>query len=325
MPTLRVCAPAKVNLTLDVLGRRPDGYHEIVTIMQAIDLCDTILLSRCAGDGSSSPECSLSVAAAGRPDAIDVSAVPVGEGNLAWRALRALEQRSGRRLPVSIGIEKAIPVAAGLGGGSADAAAVLWGVNRLYGLGLSLENLIELASGIGADVPFFLMGGTVLATGKGERLTPLPRRDTGWAVTLVKPDLAVSTAEVYVGLGFAARDPVPAGPHPAGTGQHLTGPPDTEGMMAALRTGDFASACQSLGNVLERVTLARHPEVRRLRDRLRAAGAAGVLMSGSGPTVFALARSREEAGRIADAMAGETSFVAVTEFDGMGVRECPHV
>lgn len=316
MPTLRVCAPAKVNLTLDVLGRRSDGYHEIVTIMQAINLYDTVLLSRCAGDGSSSRECSLSVEAAGRPDAIDVSAVPAGEGNLAWRALRALEQRSGRRLPVSIGIEKAIPVAAGLGGGSADAAAVLWGVNRLYGLGLSLEDLIELAGGIGADVPFFFMGGTVLATGKGERLAPLPRRATGWAVTLVKPDLAVSTAEVYAGLGFAARDPAPAGPHPAGH-------PDTEGMMAALRTGDFASACQSLGNVLERVTLARHPEVGRLRDRLRAAGAAGVLMSGSGPTVFALARSREEAGRIADTMAGEAPFVAVAELDDMGVRECP--
>lgn len=304
LATIKVCVPAKINLTLDVIGRRPDGYHEIASLMQAVGLYDSVLLSRLESDPAITVP--VSVAVAGGSGGVDVAAVPAGEGNLAVRALRVVELHCGRRLPVSIMIEKAIPVAAGLGGGSADAAAVLWGLNRLFGLGLSFEELVGLAGGIGSDVPFFLFGGTALATGRGERLAPVPCRGREWSVTLVKPDRAVSTAEVYAGLDLAGLSS-----------------PDTATMLTALRAGDFASACRNLGNVLESVTLARHPEVRRLRDRLRAAEAAGVLMSGSGPTVFAFTRSRAEAERVAAAVAGEAAFVAVAEFDGMGVRECP--
>lgn len=294
--SVAVRAPAKINLSLDVLRRRADGYHDLAGVMQALDLHDRVILSAAPGGAAS-----LEVHAPGAGPAL-----PADESNLALRALRALERRSGRSLPARIRLEKAVPVAAGLGGGSSDAAAVLLGLDRLFHLNLPAGVLAEVAVGIGADVPFFLVGGTCFAEGKGEVLTPLafPGR---WPVVLARPAHAVSTAEV-----FAAFDP-------AG----VRGRPDHPGMRRALAEGDFDGVCRRLANALESVTLPRYPEVAALKERFGDLGAPGCLMSGSGPTVFALARDREAAAALAAGVADLAATVIVTEFSPLGaeVRE----
>lgn len=285
-----VRAPAKVNLALDVLGRRADGYHEIVSVMQTLELADRVCLERVEGAAELVCLCS-----GGDPPA-------AGEENLALRALRAMERRLQRQLPVRLTLEKHIPVAAGLGGGSSDAAAVLWGLNVLFRLGLTREMLAEIAVKLGADVPFFLIGGTALARGIGERLTPLSFPGA-WPVVLAKPALSVSTADVYRGLNLGAVDRRP----------------DIAAMETALRAHDFAGVCRAMGNVLETVTVARHPVVARLKGRLAELGAPGVLMSGSGPTVFALAADREHAELLAEGVRDLAETVCVTAFSSCGV------
>ncbi len=284
--TVVVRAPAKINLSLDVLRRRADGYHDLSGVMQALEVHDRVTLTADPGGVAT-----LEV----RPESV-AGAIPAGEGNLALRALRALERRAGRPLPARIRLEKAIPAAAGLGGGSSDAAAVLLGARRLFGLELSPSDLAGVAEGIGADVPFFLVGGTCFAEGKGEVLTPLafPGR---WCVVLAVPDLAVSTAEV-----FAAFDPARVGARP-----------DNPGLRRALAERDFDGVCRCLGNALESVTLARHPQVSALKQRFRDLGAPGCLMSGSGPSVFALARDRKAAAALAAGAAGLAATVIITE------------
>lgn len=293
---ITVRAPAKVNLSLDVLARRPDGYHELSGVMQALVLHDRVTIT--VDPAGSGPQLTCAPPAGGalRHD------LPVDETNLALRALRMLEGLAGRALPVRIHLEKAIPVAAGLGGGSSDAAAVLWGVDRLLALGLSPDDLAATAARVGADVPFFLRGGTCLARGKGEVLTPLsfPGR---WPVVLARPPLTVSTAEVYRMLDLA----------------HLGRRPDNPALVAALGAADLPGVYRAMANVLESVTLARHPEVGRIKDRLRALGAPVCLMSGSGPTVFALAATAGEAGRLAAGVADLADTVLVTEFSPEGV------
>lgn len=291
--TVVVRAPAKINLSLDVLRRRADGYHDLAGVMQALDLHDRVILSTAPGGA---PSLEVHVSGAGQ-------ALPADESNLALRALRALERYAGRALPARIRLEKAIPVAAGLGGGSSDAAAVLRGAERLFGLGLSSADLLRVAEGIGADVPFFLVGGTCFAEGKGEVLTPLafPGR---WHVVLARPAPAVSTAEV-----FGAFDP-------AG----VRARPDHPGMRKALAEADFDGVCRRLANALESVTLARYPLVAALKARFRALNAPGCLMSGSGPTVFALARDREAARALAAGVADLAATVIVTEFSPLGAE-----
>lgn len=302
-------AHAKINLSLDVIRRRPDGYHEVSMIMQTLELHDEVILSR----GSSAGECrkltekeasemqaTPGVSAAARAKAVGTapgasgeadegicieiedlrgaaegpaSILPCNEDNLMYRAARLFQQETGLREGVSLRLRKRIPVAAGLAGGSSDAAAVLRGMNRLFGTGLSAEELAAIGVRIGADVPYCLMGGTVLAEGIGERLTPLPKAPS-WPVLLVKPVRGISTAAVYRDLKVETR-----------SGEAH---PDTEAVRAALLTRDLTAVCAVLGNILELVTEEAVPEIRTIKEKMRACGARGVLMSGSGPTVFGL-------------------------------------
>jgi len=254
-------AGAKVNLALEVLGKRPDGYHEIATVMQAVDLSDRLVLEDADG-------LELVSRAPG---------VPTDATNLAWRAAVALRDAAGLERGVRITLDKRIPVAAGLGGGSTDAAAVLVGLNRLWRLRWPVARLGEVAIRLGMDVPFFLRGGAALATGRGETLDPLP--GGGLALVLVNPGIAASTAGMYAGV---------------------TPPMYSDGgrvrvMATALRRRALARVAGALWNTLERVAAPRHPEVAQMVAALLAAGALGAAMSGSGLTVFGVARSFDHA------------------------------
>jgi 4-diphosphocytidyl-2-C-methyl-D-erythritol kinase len=256
---------AKVNLALEVLGKRPDGYHEIATVMQAIDLRDRVTLE-------SAPEISLRS---------DDPGLPRDQRNLAVRAAMLLQSAAGIDSGVAVELSKRIPVAAGLGGGSSDAAATLWGLNRLWRLRWPRARLMELAVELGMDVPFFLAGGPVLATGRGERLEMLGS-PAGYALVLVNPRVGVSAREVY--------ERVPAGWHAEATG--------TRRLLDALRTKNAARVAGALTNHLESIVEAMLPVVGRIKAALLAAGALGAVMSGSGPTVFGIARSLDHARQI---------------------------
>ncbi len=275
MKTLRLPAFAKINLTLDVGSRRPDGYHEICSVMQTVSLADSLAFTRLE---------------AGIAVVCPAPGVPEGSGNLAYRALELLLPR----LPggVRLEIEKKIPVAAGLGGGSSDAASALKGVNLLYRLGLREEELILYAARLGSDVPFFVLGGTVLARGRGEVVTRLPPFPSCWLV-LVKPGCQVSTREVYARFRPERRDP------------------RTPRFLAALSRGDRAGMLAALGNDLEEVTAAQHPEVESRRARLEELGAERALMTGSGPTVFGIFPGEKEARFAARQLAGGGDWVFV--------------
>ncbi len=268
---MRILAKAKINLTLDVLHKRSDGYHEVEMVMQSLELADCVDLAL-REDG----KISLTV---------DRSDLPADVRNLAYRAALLLQRDSGVGVGADINLYKKIPLAAGLAGGSADAAAVLWGLNRIWRLDLPLEELERLGAELGSDVPFCLRGGTVLASGRGERLESLPSMPD-CAVVLVKLPVSVSTAWVYGQYGTAK-----AVCHP-----------DTGGMLAALAAHDLAAVAAKVGNVLENVTVAAWPEIAAVKAELVRRGAKAVLMSGSGPTVFALAEDEAAALELASGL-----------------------
>lgn len=252
---LEVTARAKINLTLDVIGKRPDGYHQVEMIMQTINLADNIILEQNSKDGimvsSNNPE------------------IPANSDNLAYRAAMALKQASGFPGGVKIHIDKQIPVEAGLAGGSTNAAAVLKGLNRLWSLGLTIDQLMGIGKTIGSDIPFCILGGTALATGTGVEVAPIPPVPEMHLV-LVKPYFGVSTARVY--QNFRPEKVIKR--------------PDTQGMLKAIQAGDREAIITLCANTLESVTLELYPQVAEIKERLTKAGAQGVLMSGSGPTVF---------------------------------------
>jgi 4-diphosphocytidyl-2-C-methyl-D-erythritol kinase len=258
---LVLSAAAKINLALEVLGKRPDGYHEIATVMQAVDLSDRLVLE----------DAEVLELRASTP------VVPTDGTNLALRAARVLREAAGVERGVRITLDKRIPVAAGLGGGSTDAAAALVGLNRLWGLRWPAPRLAELAVTLGMDVPFFLRGGAALGTGRGERLEPLV--GGALAVVLVSPRVGASTGEIYGGV----------------TPEMYSDGSRARQMVAALRGRRPATVALSLYNGLERVAAARHPQVRQMEAALLAAGALGAVMSGSGLTVFGVARSLDHA------------------------------
>ena len=258
-------ASAKVNLALEVLGKRGDGYHEIATVLQAVDLFDRLTVE-------TADTLSLHT---------DDPELPTDEGNLVMRAARLLQKTAGIEKGARIELQKRIPVAAGLGGGSSDAAATLWGLNRLWGLRWPRARLQELAVELGMDVPFFLGTGRAVARGRGERLQALPAGG-GYALVLVNPRAPLSTREVY--------GRVPAGWHAEPTG--------TDRVIEALRRRNVATLAAALTNNLERVVEPVLPVIGRMKAALMAAGALGAIMSGSGPTVFGLARSLDHARQV---------------------------
>ncbi|GIN64489.1 4-diphosphocytidyl-2-C-methyl-D-erythritol kinase [Robertmurraya siralis] len=265
-------APAKINLSLDVLHKRPDGYHEVEMIMTTIDLADRLELTLLSED-------EIKIVSQNR-------FVPDDQRNLAYQAAKLLKEKFHVKKGVKINIEKTIPVAAGLAGGSSDAAATLRGLNKLWQLDLSLDELAELGAQIGSDVSFCVYGGTALATGRGEKIKELPSPPSCWVV-LAKPLIGVSTADVYGRLQL--KDVV----HP-----------NTDGMIEAIQNQDFAGVCRNVGNVLEGVTLNLYPEVAQIKEQMHRFGADAVLMSGSGPTVFALVQHDSRMHRLYNGLRG---------------------
>ena len=271
---LKLLARAKINLTLDILGKRPDGYHEVEMVMQSVALADEVRLEKTA---------------AGVSLEVEGAALAADESNLAWRAAALFLRRFSLAGGAAIHLKKKIPMAAGLAGGSADAAAVLIGMNTLFAQGLDEAQLAALAAEIGSDVPFCLRGGTQLATGRGEvlrRLKDLPP----FFVVLAKPPIDVSTAWAY------GRYDV----------QKAVRHPHTERMLAAVSAGNRSLVCQELCNVLESVTIEEHREIRALKDIMTAGGALAAMMSGSGPTVFALMENEKGAQSLAKKLREET-------------------
>ncbi len=281
-------ANAKINLTLDILGLREDGYHEVAMVMQEVSLHDTLSLKKTEAG------IQLSITIEGQKGTL-----PADETNLCWKAAALMQQEYGLTGGVSMELVKRIPMAAGLAGGSADAAAVLKGMNQLYELEISEERLCELGARLGSDIPFCLLGGTMLAEGRGEKLTRLPDFPETFVV-LAKPEVGVSTAWAY-----KTYDAGYYGPHP-----------DNEAMLAAIGAGSLDRAAGLLCNVLEGVTVRKHAIIDSYKQTMLQQGALASMMSGSGPTVFGLAGDEASAGKIAAAIraldAGAAVYVAKT-------------
>lgn len=266
-------APAKINLMLDVLHKRADGFHEVEMIMTMVDLADRLELSEIPRD-------TIIISS-------QAGYIPLDEKNLAFQAARLIKDRYNVKNGVHIHLDKRIPVAAGLAGGSSDAAATLRGLNRLWRLGIPAQELQELGAELGSDVPFCVTGGTALATGRGEKLTPIKSPPQCWVI-LAKPPINVSTAEVYGRV----------------RSHNIAVHPSARKMQQAIEAGDFGGVCSHLGNVLEDVTLKLHPEVQQLKEAMVKLGADGVLMSGSGPTVFGLVSKQSKVARIYNGLRG---------------------
>ncbi len=267
-----VKAPAKINLALDVLHKRNDGYHEVKMVMTTIDLADRVELELLDTD-------QIKISSHNR-------FVPDDNRNLAYQAAVLLKKKYNITKGVAISITKSIPVAAGLAGGSSDAAATLRGLNKLWGLGLSLDELAEIGAEIGSDVSFCVYGGTALATGRGEIIQPIDPPPHCWVV-LAKPSIGVSTADVYGHLDL-------------GQVTH----PNVDQMVQSIRNHDYPSICKEMGNVLEGVTLKMYPEVAQIKDQMKRFGADAVLMSGSGPTVFGLVQHDSRMQRVYNGLRG---------------------
>ena len=261
---MRLQAFAKINLGLDVLGKREDGYHEVRMIMQTIRMYDQLDMRK-----SVEPGIHLTT---------NKKYIPLDENNLVWRAAKLMMDTCGIMEGVSIHLHKVIPVAAGMAGGSSDAAATLVGMNRLFHCGLSKEKLMELGVQIGADVPYCVLRGTALAEGIGEKLTVLPPMPDCW-ILIGKPGISVSTKYVYTTLDLNTD----------------TVHPDIDGMKKALEDGNLYGITERMGNVLQDVTIPAYPEVERIKEQMKALGAVNAMMSGSGPTVFGIFDNEEKA------------------------------
>lgn len=266
-------APAKINLTLDVLGKREDGYHEVEMIMTTLDLADRLSFKKIEQD-----EIKLE---------INSGFVPNDERNLVYKAALLMKTVYEVNEGVHIYLEKNIPVAAGLAGGSSDAAATLRGLNRLWNLNLPEYELLKLGEQIGSDVPFCIMGGTAIATGRGEKVRKIDSLPPGWVV-LAKLPISVSTAEIYNALKL----------------EDINKHPNSEAMLKAIENKDFKDISNNLFNVLEDVTFSLYPQVKHLKEQMKAFGGYGVLMSGSGPTVYALVNKESKLKRIYNGLRG---------------------
>lgn len=264
MDTISLKALAKINLGLDVVRRREDGYHEVRMVMQTIHLYDRLEMEKTATQGIE-----LST---------NLSYLPVNENNLVYRAGKLLMDEFGITEGIKVYLNKRIPIAAGMAGGSTDAAAMLYGMNELFELGLSREQLMERGVRIGADVPYCLMRGTALAEGIGEILTPLAPM-VKCPVLIAKPAISVSTSFVYQNLKLDAD----------------TKHPDIDRLIRDIRKQDLGAIAGDMGNVLESVTIPNYPVIAQIKEQMMDSGAINAMMSGSGPTVFGLFEEEETA------------------------------
>ncbi len=254
MNKLKIKAYAKINLSLDVLNKREDNYHNVKMIMQQIGLYDEIYLKKIEQGITIETNCEY---------------LPVDSSNIAYKAAKLMIDRYGLNGGLYIYIKKNIPIAAGLAGGSTDAAAVMKVINAMFELGMSLEELMDLGKEIGADVPFCLLGGAALAEGIGEKLTKIQGLNSGWVV-LSKPNIGVSTAEAYENLDVESIDERP----------------QTERLIKALQNDNLYEISKLLCNVFEKGIYYRHPIVKEIKIKMNQYGALGSVMTGSGPTVF---------------------------------------
>ena len=271
MNDISVKALAKINLGLDVVRRREDGYHEVRMVMQTIHLFDRLEISR-NDSGRITMETNLSF-------------LPTNENNLVYKAAKLLQDEFAIKDGVHVWLHKYIPVAAGMAGGSTDAAAVLYGMNRIFELGLTKEQLMERGVKIGADVPYCIMRGTALAEGIGEKLTKLPPM-VKCPVLIAKPQISVSTKFVYENLKLNDN----------------TIHPDIDRLVADISEGDLIRIAADMGNVLETVTIPEYPVIAEIKENMMQNGAVKAMMSGSGPTVFGLFADESTAVKAYEAM-----------------------
>lgn len=262
--SIELKALAKINLGLDVLGKRENGYHDVKMVMQSIYLYDDVKIVR-----KQAPGIELET---------NLYFLPTDENNIAYKAAKMLIDEFKIQEGVDIFLNKHIPVSAGMAGGSTNAAAVLYGMNILFGLGLSKEELMKRGVKLGADVPYCIMRGTVLAEGIGEELTSLPAMPK-CTVLIAKPSISVSTKAVYEALDS----------------KEIVDHPDIDGLIKGLEKADLSLIASSMGNVLEDVTIPMHPVIEKIKNVMKKEGALNAMMSGSGPTVFGLFQSRARA------------------------------
>lgn len=257
MDSIRLKARAKINLGLDVLEKREDGYHEVRMVMQTIGIYDRLILTKI-------PEEEIRITS-------NLAFLPVNENNLIYKAIKLLKDEYHFPGGISVDLNKFIPVAAGMAGGSTDAASTMFGVNRLFGLNLSMGKMMELGVRLGADVPYCVMRGTALAEGIGEKLTRITPVPHMW-ILIAKPQINVSTRLVYEQLDMG------------GIQKH----PDIDGIIRAIEAQDVVRIAQSMGNVLENVTVPLYPVIETIKQDMLSHGAINAMMSGSGPTVFGI-------------------------------------
>lgn len=272
MAMVTIKAPAKINLALDTLYKREDNYHEVEMIMTTVDLADYITVTPLEKNEVRIKSNEFTM--------------PLNEKNLAYQAAKLFKEHFHIDKGVEIYIRKRIPVAAGLAGGSSNAAATLKALRELWQVDCTIDELAELGEKLGSDVPFCVYGGTALATGRGEKIKSIPSPPKCWVI-LIKPRIGVSTREIYEALD-------------AKNVEHL----DIEGMLKCIHENDYKGICDRLGNSLEPVTFERYPVVKEIKNKLIQFGADAVLMSGSGPTVFALVRKEYKLRRIINSVNG---------------------
>ncbi|MGX7204627.1 4-(cytidine 5'-diphospho)-2-C-methyl-D-erythritol kinase [Enterococcus pingfangensis] len=265
-------APAKINLGLDILGKRPDGLHELAMVMASIDLADRLYLEEI-------PEDKIIIET-------NKAFLPTDKKNHVYEALELVKERFDIKKGLQVKIHKEIPVAAGLGGGSTDSAAALRAVNRLWDLGLSIEELARLGAEVGSDVPYCVYGQTSLVEGFGEKVTPLAPMPQCWVV-VVKPRMSVSTRTIFAKIVMEDL-------------YH----PDIAALVSAIEENDYQKMTENLGNSMEVVTIKKHPVIQQLKDRMLKYGADAAMMSGSGPTVYALCHKYSRAKHVFNALKG---------------------
>lgn len=288
MDKIELKAYGKINIGLDVIRKREDGYHDLDMIMQTVGVYDDVIISR--EDGAQTYEIEVST---------DADILPNDKGNLAFMAAKVLMEAYDIKSKVKIHINKRIPIAGGMAGGSADCATVLRGVNQLFQLGLTDEQLQEYGVKLGADVPYCIVGGTKRAQGIGEILTDLPTPPKCYVI-IAKPDAFVSTKFVYSHI------------RPAQIENH----PDIDGIIESIKAGDLYGMCEKIANVMEDVTIPEYPIIQKVKDILKSNGAVNALMSGSGPTVFGIYDDEEKAKQSMDALSGKefVSQLYLTKF-----------